>query len=370
MAILFKEIEQAYFHDPIPSGPEASYPRYVQYLKTASSSIDFWKEYLGGVQPCSFPILVSQPHILSEWETTSIGLDIPCERLKALANEYNIDISAILTVAWGLLLRNYTGKDSVCFGYRIAGRDFHVENLRNTVGSFSTVLASKLEIRTEEFVTQLLLNAEKHRIQALNHQSVPVNRVEHELQIRGGRLFNTYLSFGYEYISHGTSTSSKRQHIRTEQASEYDVGVDVYFHDGNITVDIGYRILNSDQAITVACAFGRAIEAILDSPTSMVQEVDLFSMRDHEQILSWNSMPQADIPKGHVHDLVAHQASLNPEIQAICAWDGNLSYGDLHDFSIVLAKHLLASGLKPQIPVPVVMDKSRWAVVAMLAVLQ
>ncbi|KAI1654151.1 hypothetical protein F4813DRAFT_371661 [Daldinia decipiens] len=369
MAILFKEIEQAYFHGLIPSGPKASYPQYAQYLKTASSNIDFWKRHLGDIQPCSFPILVSQPHILSGWETMSIDLDIPCERLKDLANEYNIDISTILTVAWGLLLRNYTGKDSVCFGHRIAGRDFPVENLRNTVGSFSTILASKLEIRAEEFVAQLLLNAERDRIQALNHQNVPIRRVEHELHIRGGRLFNTYLSFGYEYISHETSTSSKCQHIRTEQASEYDVGVDVYFHDGNITVDIGYRILNSDQAITVACAFGRAVEAILDSPTIIVQEVDLFTMRDHEQILAWNSMPQADIPKGHVHDLVAHQASLNPEIQAICAWDGDLSYGNLHDLSIVLAKHLLASGLKPQMPVPVVMDKSRWAVVAMLAIL-
>ncbi|KAF3071249.1 Nonribosomal peptide synthetase 12 [Daldinia childiae] len=369
MPILFKEIEQAYFHDRIPPGLEASYPQYAQYLKTTSSNIDFWKGYLEGVQPCSFPILVSQTHILSEWETTSIDLNIPCKRLKALANEYSIDISAILTVAWGLLLRNYTGKDSVCFGHRIAGRCFPVENLRNTVGSFSTVLASKLEIRDKEFVTQLLLNAEKDRIKTLNHQNVPLSRVEHELQIRGGRLFNTYLSFGYECISHETSTSLRCQHIRTEQVSEYDVGVDVYFHDGNMTVDVGHRILNSDQAITIACAFGRAIEAILDSPTSIVQEVDLFSMRDHEQILAWNSMPQADIPKGHVHDLVAHQASLNPEIQAICAWDGDLSYGDLHDLSMVLAKHILASGLKRQMPVPVVMDKSRWAVVAMLAVL-
>ncbi|KAI0131498.1 hypothetical protein F4814DRAFT_445636 [Daldinia grandis] len=369
MTILFKEIEQAYFYGLAPSSPEASYLQYMQYLRVTPSSIDFWKEYLKGVQTCHFPRLVSQPSILSKkWETTSIDLDISYERLKTLASEYNIDISSIFTVAWGLLLRNYTGNDSVCFGYRIAGRDFPVENLRKTIGSFATILASKLEISTEESVTQLLLKAEKDRAQALGHQNVSVNRIEHELQIRDGRLFNTYLSFGYEYISHGASISSKCRHIRAEQASEYDVGVDVYFYDENITVDIGYRILDSDQAITVACAFGRAIEAILDSPTSMVREVDLFSMRDHEQILAWNSLPQADIPKGHVHDLVAHQALLNPEIQAVCAWDGDLSYGDLHDLSIVLAKHLLASGLKPQMPVPVAMDKSRWAVVAMLAV--
>ncbi|KAI1476528.1 hypothetical protein F4774DRAFT_392620 [Daldinia eschscholtzii] len=369
MSILFKEIEQAYLHDRNHSKTEASYPQYARYLETDSSGIDFWKRHLKGVQPCQFPTLVSQHPIPNEWETTSVDLDIPYERLKAFAGEHRIDLSVILQVAWGLLLRTYIGVDRVCFGCRIAGRNFPVENLEKTIGSFSTILTSKLEVPAQRLLTELLFNTEKDRIQAVEHQHVPINRVQHELRIKGVRLFNTYLSLGYESMSHNYSTNLKCRYVKTEQASEYDVGVDVYFHDGNMTVNIGHRIFNSDQAITVACAFGRAIEAILDSPTSTVQEVDLFSMRDHEQILAWNSMPQADLPKEVIHDIIARQASLNPEIQAICAWDGDLSYGDLHDSSIALAKHLLASGLKPRMPVPVAIDNSRWALVAMLAVL-
>ncbi|KAI1471778.1 uncharacterized protein F4812DRAFT_192016 [Daldinia caldariorum] len=366
MSILFKELEQAYFHDQIPSRTEASYLQYAQHLETSSSSIDFWKEHLKGVQPCQFPALVSQHSIPNEWETTTVDLDVQYEKLKAFAGEHSIGLSVILQVAWGLLLRTYIGTDNVCFGYRVDGRDFPVENLEGTIGSFSTILTSRLRIPREELLTQLLLNAEKDRLQAFDHQHIPISRVEHELQIKGVRLFNTYLSLRCEY---GSSTSSRCRQVRIEQASEYDVGVDAYFHDGNMSVDIGHRIFNSDQAITVACVFGRAIEAILDSPTSGVQEVDLFSMRDHEHILAWNSMPQADLPKETIHGLVARQASLNPEIQAVCAWDGEFSYGDLHDLSIVLAKHLLASGLKPRMPVPVAIVRSRWAVVAMLAVL-
>ncbi|KAI1799247.1 hypothetical protein F4811DRAFT_116497 [Daldinia bambusicola] len=366
MSILFEELEQAYFHDQILSRVEASYPQYTQHLETSPSSIDFWKEHLKGVQPCQFPTLVSQHPVPNEWETTTVDLDIQYERLEAFAGEHSIDLSTVLQVAWSLVLRTYIRTDDVCFGYRIAGRNLPVENLERTIGSFSTILTSKLKIPREELLTKLLLNAEKDRTQAFNHQGVPISRVEHELPVKGVRLFNTYISFRYGIES---STGSKCRHIRTEQASEYDVGVDIYFCNGNMSVDIGHRIFNSDQAITVACALGRAIEAILDSPTSTVQEVDLFSMRDHEHILSWNSMPQADLPKEAIHDLVARQASLNPEIQAICAWDGDLSYSDLHDLSIALAKHLIASGLKPRMPVPVAIDKSRWAAVAMLAVL-
>ncbi|KAI0171714.1 hypothetical protein GGR52DRAFT_435988 [Hypoxylon sp. FL1284] len=369
MTVLFKELEQAYFHDQVPSVQEVSYTEYAQCLKATPCSIDFWRENLRDVQPCRFPTLVSKQPASTEWETTSVDLDVSSERLEAFASEYKIDISTVLRVAWGLVLQTYVSNDNVCFGFRISGRDLPVKGLANAVGSFSTVLASHLIMSPNEPMARLLLNAEEEGRKVLNHQHVPVARIEHELKIKGDRLFNTCLSFGYEFASEDPSRSSKCRHVRTEQASDYDINMDVYFHNSSVTVDVGYRILTSDQATTVAHAFGRAIEAILDSPACKVKDTDLFSVRDHKQILAWNSMPQVDISKTHVHQLIANKASVNPDIQAVCAWDGNFLYSDLNRFAMVLARHLLASGVKPQVPVPVIVSKSRWAVVAMLAVL-
>ncbi|XDG02750.1 hypothetical protein ABKA04_002365 [Annulohypoxylon sp. FPYF3050] len=369
MAILFKELEQAYFHDQAPRASEISHFEYTKCLKVTACSIDFWREHLRDARPCQFPKLVSQRAIPSKWETASIDLKISSKRLKTFANDYKIKISTVLQIAWGLLLRTYVGTNAICFGSRISGRDLPVEGLDEAVGSFSTTLPFWLAIPPEESIARLLLNAEDQHRRMLEHQHVPLTRIEHELKMKGGHLFNTCLSFGYEYFSGDSSSNMKCSHLRTEQASESDLNIDVYFHDGNIMVDIGYRILTLEQAATVACAFGRAIEAIMDVPASTVQEIDLFSTRDHKQILAWNSMPRVDVAKELVHDLVAKQALSNPDIEAVCSWDGSLPYDDLHRLSMVLAKHLLASGLKPQTPVPVIVDKSRWAVVAMLAVL-
>ncbi|KAI0833992.1 hypothetical protein F5Y06DRAFT_179312 [Hypoxylon sp. FL0890] len=369
MTILFRELEQAYFHEQVSSAPEISRSEYTRFLDITTHNTDFWREHLHGVPPCRFPTLISQRPSFIEWETKSINLKIPCENLRSFAESYTINMSTILRVAWGLLLRTYTGTDSICFGSRISGRDLPVEGLSDSVGSFSTISVTRLAIPSDMPITQLLFNAEEERRQVRHHQHVPVTRIEHELKIKGGHLFNTSLSFGYEHILDDSLGSTKCRHIKAEQASEYDLNVDVYFRGGSVTVDIGYRILTSDQASTVASAFGRAIEAILDSPRSLVKEVDLFGVRDHKRILAWNSMPQVDVSNEHIHQLIADHAALHPEIQAVCAWDGDLSYGDLHNLSVVLAKHLLASGLKAQTPVPVIMEKSRWTVVAMLAVL-
>ncbi|KAI0112288.1 hypothetical protein F4776DRAFT_667298 [Hypoxylon sp. NC0597] len=369
MTILFRELEQAYFHEQACSVPEISHFEYTKYMDVTTRNTKFWREHLCGVQPCRFPTLISQRSGPIEWETKSINLKIPSENLNSFAENHTIDMSTVLRVAWGLLLRTYIGTDSVCFGSRISGRDLPVEGFSNSVGSFSTVSVYRLVIPPDISIVQLLLDAEEERRKVRDHQHVPVTRIEHELKIKGDRLFNTCLSFGYEHVSDGSSGNTKCRHIKTEQASECDLSADIYFRGGCVTVDIGYRILTSQQASTVASAFGRAIEAILDSPRSVVKEVDLFSMRDHEQILAWNSMPQVDIVNRNTHQLIADHALLNPEIQAVCAWDGDLSYGDLHSLSVVLAKHLLSSGLKPQTPVPVIIERSRWAVVAMLAVL-
>ncbi|KAI1452670.1 hypothetical protein F4805DRAFT_21430 [Annulohypoxylon moriforme] len=370
MVILFKELEQAYFSGQLPLiTSEVSRFEYMKCLKVTAYNTDFWREHLRGIQPCRFPKLTSQRPTPYMWETTSIDLEVSSERLKTFARDYKISISAVLQVAWGLLLRTYIGTNNVCFGFRISGRSLPVEGLGDAVGSFSTVLPFRLAIPAEQSIARLLSDTEGQRRRMLDHQHVPLTIIEHELKIKGGRLFNTCLSFGYEYISNDVSINTKSRHVRTEQASESDLNIDVYLPNGNIAVDIGCRILASEQATTIACAFGRAIEAIMDVPASAVKEIDLFSMRDHKQILAWNSMPRVDVCKEHVHQLIAKQASLNPDIEAICSWDGSLSYDGLHRLSRVLAKHLFASGLKPQTPVPVIVEKSRWAVVAMLAIL-
>ncbi|RYP52619.1 hypothetical protein DL768_002269 [Monosporascus sp. mg162] len=198
---------------------------------------------------------------------------------------------------------------------------------------------------------------------------VAVNSIQHALNIKGGGVFNTCMSLSCADVAEGFRSSNKFHHVRTKLSSEYDISVNVNLRFEKVSVNIAHRILNPSQAILVAHAFGRAIQTIIDSPASLVKQVDLFSEHDHKRILAWNSTSQPDTCDKPVHELIAVQASANPDIQAVCAWDGEFTYAELHKYSIALAGHLTMSGLKAQTLVPVIMDKSRWAVVAMLAVL-
>ncbi|RYP88525.1 hypothetical protein DL770_004606 [Monosporascus sp. CRB-9-2] len=218
-------------------------------------------------------------------------------------------------------------------------------------------------------IIPILQASDRQHRGALHHQHLTISSIQHALNIKGGRIFNTCMSLSCTDVVEGFRSSNKFHHVRTKLSSEYDISIDVNLRSEKVSVNIGHRILNLSQAILVAHAFGRAIQTIIDSPASLPKQVDLFSEHDHKQILAWNSTSQPDACDRPVHELIAVQASANPDIQAVCAWDGEFTYSELHEHSMALAGHLTMSGLKAQTLVPVIMDKSRWAVVAMLAVL-
>ncbi|KAI3320544.1 hypothetical protein HD806DRAFT_505430 [Xylariaceae sp. AK1471] len=369
VAILFNELEQIYFAGQAATTSKLSFPDYYQRLKPTSSNIQFWKEKLLNAEPCHFPRLTSGHTTIGEWQTTSVDLQIPFQRLHDFARFYKVDKSTILRVAWGLLLRTFLGLQDVCFGYRTSGRDIPITGLESAVGPFSRVLVCRTRALADQTVVQLLRDAEIERRKAQQHQHVPMSTIEHELGTKGKRLFNTYVSFGYEDISSQSLPNSKFSFNSSMQASEYDINADFSARDGSLTIELGHRILAYQQAVTVAHVLGKAVETILESPSATVKETDLFTVNDHNQILAWNSMPQIEVQKENLSALIAAQAQKNADIQAVCGFDGALTYAELYKLSSGLAQYMLNIGVRPQMPLPVVVDKSRWAIVVMLAVL-
>ncbi|KZL82538.1 amino acid adenylation domain-containing protein [Colletotrichum incanum] len=69
-----------------------------------------------------------------------------------------------------------------------------------------------------------------------------------------------------------------------------------------------------------------------------------------------------------VHDVIAQQAGTQQQAQAVCAWDGNLSYSQLQTHVEKLSNHLSSIGVGPEVLVPVIFEKSVWSIVAILGV--
>lgn len=70
------------------------------------------------------------------------------------------------------------------------------------------------------------------------------------------------------------------------------------------------------------------------------------------------------------HILFQRQVSTRPQAMAIEAWDGSFTYEELDRCSTRTAHYLVSQGVSPECVVPMCFDKSRWAVIAMMAVIK
>ena len=107
---------------------------------------------------------------------------------------------------------------------------------------------------------------------------------------------------------------------------------------------------------------------LLLSPEGSVSSSHYLSDRNRIQVEKWNSKP-LDCVERTIHDVVIEIMQRSPSEEAVCAWDGSLTYLEFYQYASRLAGLLLDLKVGPEVVVPLCFDKSMWNVVAIFGVL-
>lgn len=138
---------------------------------------------------------------------------------------------------------------------------------------------------------------------------------------------------------------------------------------GVVEATFDSQVICENEVSRVLYQFDYILQRLAKDRTLHLSDVYQINPQDSSQLQTWNSEVPRRI-KSCVHDLVYDRYISQPESQAICAWDGNYTYRQLHDLSSALASYLTALGVGPEVFVPVYLEKSRWVIVAILAILK
>ncbi|EPS29593.1 hypothetical protein PDE_04543 [Penicillium oxalicum 114-2] len=98
-------------------------------------------------------------------------------------------------------------------------------------------------------------------------------------------------------------------------------------------------------------------------------DLKLVSIKDLRQIWAWNSYVPPSI-ETCIHETFMKRARLHPDLLAVSAHDGDLTYQRLDELSTRLAQALLQDGVQPNSIVLILIEKSQWVPVAQLAVMK
>ncbi len=149
------------------------------------------------------------------------------------------------------------------------------------------------------------------------------------------------------------------------------IHLEVRFHDDRIYIRpawFGANIL--PYTIT------RHVETLVDTvricisnPDASIQDCIRPTAHDIDKIWSWNH----DLPPTYsfcMHEMISERARQSPNKEAISSWDGSLTYGQVDRYSTSLAVSLREAGVRLNDFLPVCFEKSRWTIVAVLAVMK
>jgi non-ribosomal peptide synthetase component F len=98
--------------------------------------------------------------------------------------------------------------------------------------------------------------------------------------------------------------------------------------------------MSEHQAVSQLHFFILILDTLFKHPDHGLSDFLSISPDELEQLWSWNSPMPSDMQICH-HEMIAEQVAQQPDKVAIEAWDGELTYRQIEDYSTHLAQTLL-----------------------------
>ena len=206
--MIWKDLCDAYA-DALPTQPAPTYESYIEYLqrKSTTSTLEYWKTYLEDADPGRFPVLVDKTADERADDLLPERIMVPfaeVSELRSFCTRSNLTPASVFQVAWALVLRSYTGNDSVCFGYLSSGRDLDIKDIQNIVGPLISMMILRVDLSDQTNLVGILEKAQRDYIDSLPHRA---SLAQVQRSIQAASLFNTAMSVQSQK-SHQNSTES------------------------------------------------------------------------------------------------------------------------------------------------------------------
>lgn len=356
------------------SVPRSDFSHFIRHLHENERSIDrtraFWKQETLHLNSVVFP-KHSSPDVLPR-ASCAVHYETP----RAVSRTLQLGSpTAKVRLAWALLVSMYTGSDDVTYGVVVDGRRNLQGDLAATAGPTIATYPFRLVIRGERTVQQSLA-----AVQAKIDATVPFEQT------------------GLQQIRQmGTETASACDFhnlliVQTEDTlSASPVFGSATEHLGSMNSFPGYSIIllctpsknawrfemfvdeevwPRDYAEHMLCQLGHILQQLDDTCNKNVplERLNLISPEDQARLIEYNgTFPLQSLSS--IPELIHSQVVLTPQQYAICAWDGDFTYQQLHDHAAQLALRLRPLIIRDGVHfVPILFERSKWVPVAMLAV--
>ncbi|KAL4995961.1 hypothetical protein BDV10DRAFT_187567 [Aspergillus recurvatus] len=368
--LVLQQVADVYMgRDPAPM---ASFSRFIRFVQSQpqDAAASYWKAQLGGQTSADFPALPNANYRPRPQQRHQRAISL-------VSSPTGVMLPDLLRGAWALVVHQYIGRTDPVFAVALSGRNAPVRNVTNIAGPTLTTVPVRIPIDPEQPVQEFLQKVRQQAVDMIPYEHTGLQRIRKMAPELAGPADLKHL-----FVVQPASDDERKfkipgvteHHVAVDEFDSYGLNVECTLTGQSVEVDVRFdeKLLSSSQVVRLMSQFESVVQQLhLNGQGSLkIKDIDLFSPEDINQIQQWNSQPLTQPLDVCLHDLVAEVARSRPGATAIEAWDGTLTHAQLQSYASTLASRLVELGVGPEMAVPVCMDKSVWAVVCFLAVLQ
>ena len=405
LALIAEELGQ--FYDRETSGVAVTLGepvlRYADYVRRQSELLageegerlwSYWHEQLSGDVP-SVSLPLDHPRHQAQGSRGASyyhELNSTLSRaLKVLGSDQGVTLYTKLLAAFQVLLYRYTHQESFFVGSPIAGRNR--AELSRIVGYFVNPLVLRADFSGDPTFSEVLARLRHTVLGAFAHQEYPfpllVERLQPDrgagvsplfqvmfvLQKTPSRLNDRLVPFLLGKPGARLELGSLRlESIEgVEDAAQFDLTLMIGEAGDRLMASWHYdaEIFEARTIQRMAEQFEALLESACANPDQKVSQLSILPASQRNQVLfGFNRTGRDFFSESCLKVLLEAQASRSPNACALIFGETQLSYQQLNDRANQLAHYLLESGIRPDMPVAVLMHRSLEMVIALLGVIK
>ncbi|GIC91342.1 nonribosomal peptide synthase [Aspergillus udagawae] len=368
LRLLLEQIEKQL--SPVPPSTNYSFSPFIEHLVNIAPQLEkFWVDQFQGLEASPFPALPSPDYTPTAHQISRFNLCLPRRvlREKTLASH--------LRLAWSLVISHNTCSDDIVFGSTVTGRGSNVNGIEALSGPTIATVPFRTSLNPDGTIARALAAVQEQSISMIPFEQAGLQKIQRcSPEAESACMFQSTLTVQPAWPDSLTLFKDCQEGAATAGGfASYALCIECYpnTEETQMEIQVAYdaNVLPPTRMGRLIDHFEFVLHEIMKGPNKTIREIQHISPSDLIQLGRWNETIPFQ-PQQTVHSIVQSQAKKTPHAPAISSLDGELTYQELDRYSTQLAGELLLLGARPGMLIPVLFEKSRWAIVAMMAVLK
>jgi len=381
--VLLRDIGALAAGSPLPELP-VQYADFAVWQRSwlqgevLETQLTYWRQQLAGAPhvlelPTDRPRPAMPPH-LGGTRRTRLPRAL-LDDVQALCRRRGVTPFMALLASWAVLLGRQAHQDDVLVGTPVAGRN--QREVEDLIGFFVNTLVIRVRTDRELSFSDLLVRVREVALDAFTHQSIPFERLVDEVapdrDLRRPPVFQVMFAMQNAPLGALELPGLTLTQLPAEAgAAKFDLTLNAMETAGGLHILLEYDadLFDATTMERHLVHWKQLLEDVVAAPERSLDSLPLLPEAELHQVLVEHNDTAAAYPEDAcIHELILARAARTPEAIAVAAAGETLSYGELAERALWLARRLAELGVGPDVPVGLCAHRSPVLLVALLGVL-